>query len=94
MSLARFGSTAQLNQRGPRKGLLSFGFRPDRPGGKQILGVDVVTVDGQDLLGETVGGGPMTCGERAQRTIEQFVNAGRLVGSAHRLRVTFIVGTA
>jgi hypothetical protein len=36
----------------------------------------------------------MPRGERAQRTIEQFVNAGRLVGSAHRLRVTFIGGIA
>jgi hypothetical protein len=51
-----------------------------------------VTVDGQDLLGETVGGRPMPLGERAQCAIEQFVNAGRVVGSAHRLRVTFIGG--
>src|ERR1700722_1133909 len=44
-----------------------------------------MTVDGQDLLGETVGGGPVPLGERVQCAVEQFVNAGRLVGSAHRL---------
>ena len=49
---ARFGSTVQLNERGPRKGLLSFGFRPDRPGRQADLGIDGLTVDGQDLLGE------------------------------------------
>ena len=77
-----------VDQRGRRKGLSFCGFRRGRRGGEKIFSIDVVAVDGQHLTGEKVGRRPMAYCGGTQCAIEQFVDAGRLVGSAHRLTMT------
>ena len=52
---------------------------------EEILGVGVVAVDGQNLAGETVGGGSITAGEGRQGAIEKLVNRKGVVWIAHRL---------